>query len=100
MSSCEGVGNPLPPITSKGTVGSGSPWAIDGTIMEGNDNSPVPVPANSAKPNHRKLELVIADPPKTMQLNGRESSLDLGWRRGLCASEPIQDRMVAIYSNW
>ena len=70
MRSMDGVGKPLPPITSNGTAGSVSTGAADanpGFIIEVSDNRPAPPPANTAKPRHRQqLRPVIVAPRKVV----------------------------------
>src|SRR2546423_1067510 len=65
MSSVEGVGKPLPPITSNGTTGSvstGPPYEEAEFMIKVSDNSPAPPLANSAKAGHRQLRPVIVIP--------------------------------------
>src|ERR1700730_5813678 len=68
MSSVEGVGKPLPPMTSNGTTGSvstGAPYANAEFMIEVSDTTPTPAPANSEKPSHRKLRPVIVTPGRS-----------------------------------
>src|ERR1700712_2836300 len=77
MSSADGVGRPLPPITSNGTAGSSaSPCAIADSVIGASDNSPAPVLATSAEPNERSL-----DPSRLTSGGQPDRQLGVGHRR-------------------